>query len=97
MDREEVRRVAELARLELSDAAADRMARELSAVLDFVATLQQLDLSASEPVVFAPAHAPLRDDAPDGRTLDSDAALAAAPARDHDFFLVPPIVENLNP
>jgi aspartyl-tRNA(Asn)/glutamyl-tRNA(Gln) amidotransferase subunit C len=97
MDRDEVRRVAELARLELSDTAAERMAQELSAVLDFVGTLQRLDLSKSEPVVFAPAQAPLREDAADGRTLESESALAAAPSRDDDFFLVPPIVENVNP
>jgi len=97
MDREEVRRVAELARLEIPEARLERMALELSAVLDFVATLQRLDLSSAAPVTFAPSHAPLREDVPDERRLDADAALAAAPERDGDFFLVPPIVENVNP
>jgi len=97
IDRAEVARIAELARLEIPVERIDRMAAELSSVLDFVATLRKLDLAGSEPMVFAPAAAPLREDAPDERRLTVDAAVAAAPAAEHGFFLVPPIVENVNP
>ena len=47
--------------------------------------------------MFAPADAPLRADEPDGRRLSTDQALAAAPEAEVGFFLVPPIVENVNP
>ena len=97
IDRAEVRRIAELARLELDEADENRMAAELSAVLEFVATLDQLDLAGCEPTVFAPAAAPLREDRPNGRRLATEAATAAAPDAEAGFFLVPPIVENLNP
>jgi len=97
IDRAEVERIAELARLEIPAERLDRMVAELSSVLDFVATLRQLDLAGCEPMVFAPAAAPLRDDALDERRLDVDRALTAAPAAEHGFFLVPPIVENVNP
>jgi aspartyl-tRNA(Asn)/glutamyl-tRNA(Gln) amidotransferase subunit C len=95
--REEVRRIAELARLEIPSAGEERMARELTAVLDFVAALDRLDLAGVEPTTFAPADAPLRADVPDTRRLANDQALAMAPAGEHGYFLVPPIVENLEP
>ena len=46
---------------------------------------------------FAPGAAPLREDELDGRRLTPEQALAAAPEGEDGFFLVPPIVENLNP
>jgi aspartyl-tRNA(Asn)/glutamyl-tRNA(Gln) amidotransferase subunit C len=95
--REEVERIAELARLEIPEARMERMAAELSAVLDFAGALDKLDLAGKEPVSFAPADAPLRDDVVNGRRLATEAALAMAPQAEDGFFLVPPIVENVNP
>ena len=95
--RDDVARIAELARLEIPEEQVERTRRELSSVLEFVATLDRLDLSGCEPMTFAPAGQPLRADAPDGRTLGEEAALAMAPATEHGYFLVPPIVENVNP
>jgi aspartyl-tRNA(Asn)/glutamyl-tRNA(Gln) amidotransferase subunit C len=97
IDPEEVRRIAELARLEIGEGEVERLAGQLSQVLDFAATLHQLDLRDCEPTVFAPADAPLREDRPDSRRLDREQALAAAPDRAEGFFLVPPVVENVNP
>ena len=98
MNREEVLKVAALARLEIPDAKVERMAHELSAVLDFAAALDKLDLSGCEPTVFAPIDAPLRADVVDEeRRLPTERALAAAPETEDGFFLVPPIVENVNP
>ena len=95
--RDEVRRIAELARLEIPESSLERMAAELSAVLAFAATLHRLELEGFEPSSFAPAGAPLREDVVNGRRLTPEAALAAAPDREDGFFRVPPIVENLNP
>ena len=95
--RDEVKRIAELARLEIPEAKLERLAGELSKVLDFAATLNRLDLAGLEPSQFAPGDAPLREDAVNGRRLSREAALAAAPDREDGFFRVPPVVENLNP
>ena len=97
MKPEDVRAIAELARLEVPDAELERTARELSAVLEFAVTLQQLDLSGLEPTAFAPAAASLRDDVPDPRRLTAAQAMAAAPEQEDGFFIVPPIVENVQP
>ncbi len=95
--REEVLRIAALARLEIPADAVDRVAAQLSAVIDLAAQLDQLDLEGCEPTTFAPAEAPLRPDAPDGRQLDAERATASAPEAEDGHFLVPPIVEHLEP
>ena len=97
IDRAEVERIAELARLEIPPEAIERTAAQLSEVLDFVAALSRLDLAGLGPTPFAPAQAPLREDELDRRCLAPETALAAAPEAEAGFFLVPPIVENVNP
>ena len=97
ISRDEVNRIAELARLEIPEEKLDRMAAELSQVLDFAATLNRLDLAGLTPSQFAPVDAPLREDVVNGRRLPRESALAAAPEREDGFFRVPPVVENLNP
>jgi len=49
IDREQVRHVARLARLRLSDEEVDRMAAELAGVLAHIATIDELDLDGVEP------------------------------------------------
>ena len=97
IERSEVERIAELARLHIPEERMERVATELSAVLDFVEALRRLDLSGCEPTTFAPADAPLREDEADGRRLGPERATAMAPASEDGFFLVPPIVEHLEP
>jgi len=89
IEREEVRHVARLARLQLSDEEVDRMAVELAGVLDHIATIAELDLDAVEPTshVVAVENA-LRDDEPQP-SLPREQALAGAPAVADDGFAVP--------
>ncbi len=95
--REEVERIAELARLELEPGEVERVAEQLSRVLDFVARLEALDLGDERPEPLASPEGALRDDVSNGRRLGAGAATAGAPEAEHGFFLVPPIVENVNP
>jgi aspartyl-tRNA(Asn)/glutamyl-tRNA(Gln) amidotransferase subunit C len=97
LEREEVLGIAELARLEIPEHEVEALRQQLSEVLEFVAALRRLDLEGCEPSVFAPEETPLRDDTLDERRLTPEAALSAAPEHDENFFLVPPIVEHLNP
>jgi aspartyl-tRNA(Asn)/glutamyl-tRNA(Gln) amidotransferase subunit C len=94
LTREEVRRIASLARLELEPEEEARMAEQLSAILDYVRQLEALDVSAVEPMTHALAEgaAPLREDevAP---SLDPEVALGNAPARAGTCFKVPRIIE----
>ena len=91
---EEVRRIARLARLRLSPEEERTFAGQLSAILDHVAQLSELDVSAIEPMTHA-----LADEAADLRqdvvleSLSPDEALANAPAREGTAFKVPRIIE----
>ena len=89
----EVRETAELARLALSDDELTRLERELSAILDYMADLAQLDTTGVEPMTHAvPLFAPLRNDEL-GEQLSADVALADAPKKEGPFFEVPKIIE----
>ena len=90
---EQVRHVASLARLSLSSAEEERYAVQLSAILDAVAQLQELDVSGVEPTSHASlASSLLREDSP-RPSLPPERALANAPARGGTSFAVPKILE----
>ncbi len=90
---EEVRWVAHLARLELSDAELATMTRQLGAILDYVQQLRQVDTEGVEPLAHPlPVHNVFRDDAP-APSLPVDTALANAPNRSGDFYSVPAVLD----
>ena len=88
--REEVLHVAKLARLELTDDEVERLTGELSAILEAVSKVSELDLSdvppTSHPLELVNAWA---EDEP-RPSLPLDEAFANAPARKGDLFKVPP-------
>jgi aspartyl-tRNA(Asn)/glutamyl-tRNA(Gln) amidotransferase subunit C len=91
----EVRRIAALARLELSPDEERTFADQLSAILSYVAQLEELDVSGVEPMTHALARdeAPaLRDDAV-APSLPFERVLANAPEREGTCFKVPRIIE----
>jgi aspartyl-tRNA(Asn)/glutamyl-tRNA(Gln) amidotransferase subunit C len=89
IDRDEVLHVARLARLALSEQEVDRMARELSAVLDHIERISELDLEGVPPTshVIDVAGA-LREDEPQP-SLPREVVLEQAPAVEDGGFLVP--------
>jgi aspartyl-tRNA(Asn)/glutamyl-tRNA(Gln) amidotransferase subunit C len=90
ISKDEVLHVARLARLELTDEEVGRFTDQLSAILEAVAKVSELDLSDVEPT----AH-PLdvvnawAEDEP-RVSISVDEALANAPDRHGGFFKVPP-------
>jgi aspartyl-tRNA(Asn)/glutamyl-tRNA(Gln) amidotransferase subunit C len=89
IDREQVLHVARLARLELTDEELDRMAGELSGILEHVDRITALDLDGVEPTSHVVALAiVLRADEPDP-CLAREAALEPAPDPAEGAFRVP--------
>ena len=88
--REEVLHVAKLASLELTDEEVERLTGELSAILEAVSKVSELDLAdvppTSHPLELVNTWA---DDEP-RPSLSLDDAFANAPAREGDLFKVPP-------
>ena len=99
---EEVRRVAELANLELTEEEEPRMQRDLNAILQHIAQLAELDTAEIEPMAQVGdvlgaaadgAGASLRRDA-EVPSLDRKAVMAAAPETDGRFFKVPKVIDR---
>jgi aspartyl-tRNA(Asn)/glutamyl-tRNA(Gln) amidotransferase subunit C len=87
--REEVLHVARLARLALSEEELEPMARELSAVLDHIAKISELDLEDVPPTSHVvEVTGALRADEP-RPCLPRDVVLSQAPAASDEGFLVP--------
>ncbi len=90
---DQVRWVAHLARLELSAAELEMMTRQLSAILDYVNQLQQVNTEGVEPLAHPlPIQNVFRDDEP-APSLPVAAALANAPDRHGDFYGVPAVLD----
>jgi len=90
ISRDEVLHVARLARLELSDDEVARFQEQLSAILEAVSKVSELDLSdvppTAHPLEIQNAWA---EDEP-RPSLGADEVFANAPDREDDFFRVPP-------
>lgn len=90
---QEVEHIAELARLQLSPAERDRFQQQLSAILDYVASLQTLDTTDIHPACnLFQESSRLRSDNP-GDSLSPDELLRNAPQVEQGQFRVPPVLE----
>jgi aspartyl-tRNA(Asn)/glutamyl-tRNA(Gln) amidotransferase subunit C len=96
LTRAQVQHIAELAKLELEEEEVDRMTRQLSAILDYAARLQELDTEAISPTAsVVPLQNVMRADvvAP---SLSREQVLANAPDKDErgEFFRVRAILKE---
>jgi len=89
IEREQVLHVAKLARLRLTDDEVERMAGELSKILEYVETMNELDLEGVEPTSHVvDLTNVLREDVP-RPSLDRETALEQAPDATESGFRVP--------
>jgi aspartyl-tRNA(Asn)/glutamyl-tRNA(Gln) amidotransferase subunit C len=89
IDREQVLHVAKLARLQLTDDEVERMASELSGILEHVEHIAELDLDGVEPTSHVIAlENVLRPDEP-RPSWDRDEVLESAPDPASGAFRVP--------
>ena len=90
----DVRHIANLARLELTDEEVATYDAQLADILGYVQKLESLDVSGIEPMAHAsPVFDVMREDTP-RESLDREEALRNAPAKTSDQFLVPKVVES---
>jgi aspartyl-tRNA(Asn)/glutamyl-tRNA(Gln) amidotransferase subunit C len=94
ISREEVARIAHLARLSLSEEEAGAMAADLDTILGYVEKLRALDTEGVPPTAHVlPVATPFRPDEP-RPSLPPEAAVANAPASRGSAFWVPPVIEG---
>jgi aspartyl-tRNA(Asn)/glutamyl-tRNA(Gln) amidotransferase subunit C len=90
---EQVRHIAKLARIAMSDEEIERLVPELNNILGWVEQLGEVDTDGVEPLATViDQKLRLRDDAvTDGNIRDE--VLANAPDAQHGFFAVPKVIE----
>lgn len=92
LSREEVEKVALLARLQLSEEELAMMTAQLGQIIEYMELLDELDTKDVAPMAHAVEVTNVfRDDVP-GESLDRVDALANAPDHDDEFFLVPAVL-----
>ena len=87
---DDVLHVARLARLALTDEEVERLQEQLSAILEAVGKVAELELSDVAPTAHPLALTNVWAEDEPRPSLSLDDALANAPAGDGDFFRVPP-------
>ena len=94
MEIDEVRKVASLARLELSDLELETYGRNLTQILDYVEVLNEVDIEDAMPMSHAVDLQNVFRSDERTASLDRKAALSNAPKTDGQFFQVPQILEQ---
>ena len=94
IDEAQVRKVAKLSRLDLTEAEVEEFTGQLSAIIDYVEKMNELDTEGVEPLAHClPINNVFRDDSIK-ESLGTEKTLANAPQRDGEFFKVPKILDD---
>jgi aspartyl-tRNA(Asn)/glutamyl-tRNA(Gln) amidotransferase subunit C len=94
LTRDEMKRVAQLARLKLSEAELDGLTADLVKILEHIDQLNELETDDVEPMVHAIEFENVFREDQIRESLPRDEALANAPKTDGRYFLVPQILEG---
>jgi aspartyl-tRNA(Asn)/glutamyl-tRNA(Gln) amidotransferase subunit C len=85
---DQVRHVAELARLGLKDEELEALTSELSSILEYIDQLEQLDTAAIAPTAQVGELVDVMRGDEVRPSLDPEEALANAPSREGNYFRV---------
>jgi len=89
---DEVRKIAKLSRLAITDEQVEQYRTQLSSILAYMDRLKQLDLVAVEPMTtVGDVHNRLDDDTP-GPTIANETLMVMAPATMPPFLKVPKVL-----
>ncbi len=92
LTRDDVQKVAKLARLEFSAVELDQLTQQLGKIVSFVEQLSEVSTDGVEPLAHPlEVHSVLRRDQQQAG-ISREAALANSPNHDHECFLVPPVM-----
>ena len=94
IDQKQVKKVAKLSRLNLTDNEIEEFTDQLSAILEYVEKMNELDTTDVKPLAHClPINNVFRSDEPK-ESLGTEKTLANAPQRDGEFFKVPKILDD---
>jgi len=90
--RENVKKVANLARIEMTDEALDKITPDLQAIIGWVDQLESVNVDGVEPLLTPVEHGlPRRQDIPEVQDRAAVIANAPDPSEDAAYFTVPKV------
>ncbi len=93
IDREQLDKIAHLARLEFEEKDAEKMMKDMTAIVDWVEKLKEVNTDGVEPLTTMSYEInAFREDEVKNQ-LDHERALVNAPVKDKDYFHVPKVIE----
>lgn len=93
INKDSIKKIAHLARLEFDEASAEKMSKDMSQILDWVEQLNEVDTSNVEPLTTMSAEINVMREDKVGEHLNHEKALSNAPKKDSDYFRVPKVME----
>jgi aspartyl-tRNA(Asn)/glutamyl-tRNA(Gln) amidotransferase subunit C len=92
-DKETLRKIAHLARLEFDPASEEKMLNSLNDILNWVDQLNQVDTTHVEPLTHMSEEVNIMREDEVKPPLPHDRGLFNAPKKDADYFRVPKVIE----
>jgi aspartyl-tRNA(Asn)/glutamyl-tRNA(Gln) amidotransferase subunit C len=86
-------KIAHLARLEFDEKDAEKMMADMSAIVDWVEKLKEVDTEGVEPLTTMSHEVNMLRNDEVKEHLSHDRALRNAPKKDADYFRVPKVIE----
>jgi aspartyl-tRNA(Asn)/glutamyl-tRNA(Gln) amidotransferase subunit C len=94
ISKEDVKKVAELARLEFNEAQTEKFTDQMGNILEYIEKLNELNTDNVAPTSHVlDISTPLREDKVQ-KLLTIDEVLQNAPESEDDFFVVPQVIED---
>ncbi len=93
IDRAHLDKIAHLARLEFDEKDAEKMMQDMTAIVDWVEKLKEVNTDGVEPLTTMSYETNMfrEDEVKDH--LSHERALLNAPKKDNDYFRVPKVIE----
>lgn len=92
IDRALLDKIAHLSRLEFDEKDAEKMMKDMSAIITWVEKLKEVDTTGVEPLTTMSHEINAMRDDETATPLDHDKALDSAPNKDADYFHVPKVI-----
>ncbi|MBC6365304.1 Asp-tRNA(Asn)/Glu-tRNA(Gln) amidotransferase subunit GatC [Algoriphagus sp. AK58] len=93
IDKESIKKIAHLARLEFDESSAEKISKDMSLILDWVEQLNEVDTTGVEPLTTMSSEINVMREDKVGNHMSHEDALKNAPKSDSDYFRVPKVLE----
>ena len=94
IDKDLVEKIAHLARLQFNDTEKVKIEADLTRILDFMETLNEVDTSKVEPLIYMNDEVNVLRKDEVIQTITHEEGLSNAPKKDTDYFRVPKVIEQ---